>query len=45
MLGITEQTCYRCRNGYGDLKIHQVKRLADLTLDEPTLNEAAQGNF
>ena len=48
-IGVTEQTFYRWRNEYGGLRIDQVKRLkravADLTLDNQILKEAAAGNF
>ena len=48
-IGVTEQTFYRWRNEYGGLRIDQVKRLkravADLTLDNQILREAAEGNF
>ena len=48
-IGVTEQTFYRWRNEYGGLRIDQVKRLkravADLTLDNQILKEAAEGNF
>jgi len=58
-LGITEQTYYRWRRGYGGMRLGQARRLkelekengrlkrlvADLTLDNAILKEAARGNF
>ena len=58
-IGVTEQTFYRWRSAYGDLRIDQARRLkqlesengrlrravANLTLDNQILKEAAQGNF
>jgi len=58
-LGITEQTYYRWRRGYGGMRVDQARRLkelekengrlkrlvADLTLDNAILKEAARGNF
>ncbi len=58
-LGITEQTYYRWRKEYGDLRLDQAKRLkalekengrlkkllAEQTLDNAILKEAATGNF
>jgi transposase-like protein len=48
-IGGAEQTYYKWRNEYGGLRIDQVKRLnravADLTLDNQILKEAAEGNF
>ena len=58
-IGVTEQTFYRWRAEYGDLRIDQARRLkqletenarlqravADLTLDNQILTEAAQGDF
>jgi len=48
-IGVTEQTFYRRRNEYAGLSIDQAKRLkralADLTLDNQILKEAAEGNF
>ena len=58
-IGVTEQTYYRWRKGYGGLRIEQAKRLkslekentrlkklvADLSLDNAILKEAAEGNF
>ena len=57
-LGVTEQTFYRWRKGYGGMRLDQAKRLkelekenarlkrlvADLSLDNQILKEAAQGN-
>lgn len=54
-LGVTEQTFERWRAEHGRLKLDQVKLLeqengrprkavADLTLEEPVLKEAAAGN-
>ena len=56
--GISEQTYYRWRKGYGGLRLDQAKRLkelekenlqlkklvADLSLDNAVLREAASGN-
>lgn len=58
-LGISEQTYYRWRKGYGGMRVDQAKRLkelekenarlkklvADLSLDNDILKEAARGNF
>ncbi len=58
-IGVTEQTYYRWRKGYGGLRIEQAKKLkslekenvrlkklvADLSLDNAILKEAAEGNF
>jgi transposase-like protein len=58
-LGVTEQTYYRWRKGYGGMRVEQAKRLkeleqensrlkrlvADITLDNAILKEAARGNF
>ena len=48
-IGVTEQTFYRRGNEYVGLSIDQAKRLkralADLTLDNQILKEAAEGNF
>jgi putative transposase len=57
-IGVTEQTYYRWRKGYGSIPIAQAKRLkalerengqlkklvADLSLDNAILKEAARGN-
>lgn len=39
-LAITEQTYYRWRQGYGGLKIDQVKRLKDLERENSRLKRA-----
>ena len=58
-IGVTEQTYYRWRKGYGGLRVDQAKKLktlekenarlkklvADLSLDNAILKEAAEGNF
>ena len=58
-IGVTEQTYYRWRKGYGGMRVEQAKRLkelekensqlkklvADITLDNAILKEAARGNF
>ena len=58
-IGVTDQTYYRWRKGYGGMRIDQAKRLkdleventrlkklvADLSLDNAILKEAARGNF
>ena len=58
-LGITDQTYYRWRAEYGEMRVDQAKRLkeletenarlkklvADLSLDNAILKEAASGNF
>ena len=58
-LGVTEQTYYRWRKGYGGMRVEQAKRLqelekentrlkklvADVSLDNAILKEAARGNF
>ena len=48
-IGVTEQTFYRRQNEYAGLSVDQAKRLkralADLTLDNQILKEAAEGNF
>jgi transposase-like protein len=58
-LGVTEQTYYRWRKGYGGMRVAQAKRLqelekentrlkklvADVSLDNAILKEAARGNF
>ena len=58
-LGVTEQTYYRWRKGYGGMRVEQAKRLqelekensrlkrlvADISLDNAILKEAARGNF
>ena len=55
-IGVTEQTSYRWRREYGGLKLDQAKQLerenarlknlvADLTLDNAILKEAANPNF
>jgi putative transposase len=48
-LGVTEQMYYRWRKEYGGLRRDQAKRLkklvAELSLDNAILKEAAQGNF
>ncbi len=58
-IGVTENTYYRWRKGYGGMRIDQARRLreverenarlrravADLTLDNLILKEAAEGNF
>ena len=58
-IGVTQQTFYRWRTEYGDLRIDQARRLkrlesensrltravADLTVDNQILMEAAEGNF
>ena len=58
-IGVTQQTYYRWRKGYGGLRIEQAKKLkslekenaqlkklvADLSLDNAILREAAEGNF
>ena len=57
-IGVTEQTCYRWRRGYGGMGVEQARRLkelekensrlkrlvADLSLDNAILKEAARGN-
>ena len=55
-IGITEQTYYRWRKEYGGMRIEQARKLkdlekenaqlvADLSLDNSILKEAARGNF
>ncbi len=48
-LGVTEQTYYRWRRKYGGMRVEQAKRLkklvADISLDNAILKEAAWGNF
>ena len=58
-IGVTEQTYYRWRKEYGDLRIEQAKKLkslekenaglkklvADLSLDNAILKEAAEGDY
>jgi transposase-like protein len=51
-IGVTEQTYYRWRKEYGGLRIEQArenarlkKLVADLSLDNAILKEAAEGNF
>ena len=58
-IGVTEQTYYRWRKGYGGMRVEQAKRLkevekenarlkklvADISLDNAILKEAARGNF
>jgi len=52
-LGVTEQTYYRWRKEYGGMRVEQASRLkdlekklvADLSLDNQILKEAAEGNF
>jgi transposase-like protein len=48
-LGIAEYTYYRWRKEYGGLRLDQARRLkkliAELSLDNAILREAAQGNF
>mgnify|MGYP002814440564 FL=1 len=58
-LGVTEQTYYRWRKGYGGMRVEQARRLqelekensrlkrlvADISLDNAILKEAARGNF
>ena len=58
-IGVTENTYYRWRKGYGGMGVDQARRLkelerensrlkravADLTLDNLILKEAAEGNF
>ena len=56
-LGVTEQTYYRWRREYGGMRVEQARRLkemenarlkklvADLSLDNAILKEAARGNF
>lgn len=39
-LGVTEQTYFRCRKGYGGLKIDQAKRLKELEQDNARLRRA-----
>jgi putative transposase len=57
-IGVTEQTYYRWRRGYGGMGVEQARRLkelekensrlkrlvADLSLDNAILKEAARGN-
>ena len=57
-IGITEQTYYRWRKEYGDMRVEQGRRLkelekentrlkklvADISLDNAILKEAARGN-
>ena len=57
-IGVTEQTYYRWRRGYGGMGVEQARRLkelekensrlkrlvADLSLDNAILKEAAKGN-
>jgi putative transposase len=57
-IGVTEQTSYRWRRGYGGMGVEQARRLrelekentrlkrlvADLSLDNAILKEAARGN-
>jgi putative transposase len=51
-IGITEQTYYRWRKEYGGMRVEQARKLkelkklvADLSLDNSILKEAARGNF
>jgi len=58
-IGVTEQTYYRWRKGYGGMRVEQARRLqelerensrlkrlvADISLDNAILKEAARGNF
>jgi putative transposase len=48
-IGIIEQTYYRWRKEYGGMRVEQAKRLkklvADISLDNAILKEAARGNF
>ena len=58
-IGVTAQTYYRWRKGYGGMRVDQARRLrelekenvrlkrlvADLSLDNAILKEAARGNF
>ena len=44
-LGVTEQTYYRWRKEYGGMRADQVKRVADLSLNNKILKEVASGNF
>jgi putative transposase len=41
-IGVTEQTYYRWRKEYGGMRVELV---ADLSLDNSILKEAARGNF
>ena len=45
-IGVSDYTYYRWRKEYGGLRIEQAKKLvADLSLDNAILKEAAEGNF
>ena len=37
--GVTEQTCYRWRKGYGGMRIEQAKRLKDLEKENTRLKK------
>ena len=48
-IGVTDNTYYRWRKGYGGIRTDQAKRLKELVaeaeLDKAILREAASGNF
>ena len=41
VIGVTEQTYYRCRREYGGLKVDQAKRLKELETENQRLRKTA----